>query len=121
MSLVLVSCNEARRKAESHEAASAIITFEPNLPPARIGICNGLHFACGSLWSIERAKPAEAVAAQVRSQGYQCDGPISATRDASLSKADMAVWNLKCKNGSYRVMLVPDMAARITKLDANSK
>ena len=65
--------------------------------------------------------PAEAVAAQVRTQGYQCDGPISATRDASLSKADMAVWNLKCKNGSYRVMLVPDMAARITKLDVNSK
>jgi hypothetical protein len=65
--------------------------------------------------------PADGVAAQVRAQGYQCDQPISATRDASLSKPDSAVWTLKCKNSSYRVRLVPDLAADITKLGSGSK
>jgi hypothetical protein len=75
----------------------------------------------GALGPCRAQTPAEAVATQVRTQGYQCDDPVSATRDADLSKPDLAVWNLKCKNASYRVMLVPDMAARITRLDANSK
>jgi hypothetical protein len=75
----------------------------------------------GALGPCNAQTPGEAVATQVRTQGYQCDDPVSATRDTDLSKPDLAVWNLKCKNASYRVMLVPDMAARITKLDANSK
>lgn len=75
----------------------------------------------GALNQSHAQTPAESIATQVRTQGYQCDEPVSATRDTGLSKPDLAVWNLKCKNTSYRVTLVPDMAARITKLDANSK
>ena len=75
----------------------------------------------GATSSSDAQTPAEAVAAQVRAQGYQCEEPISATRDAGLSKPDSAVWNLKCGNGGYRVRLVPDMAARITKLDKDSR
>lgn len=60
--------------------------------------------------------PADSVAAQVRSQGYQCDGPVSAVRDTGLSRPDSAVWLLKCANATYRVHLDPDMAARIDKL-----
>lgn len=59
---------------------------------------------------------ADDVAAQVRSQGYQCDTPVSATRDVELSRPDSAVWVLKCANGSYRVRLDPGMAAGIDKL-----
>jgi len=60
--------------------------------------------------------PAADVAAQVRSQGYECDRPITATRDVRLSRRDSAVWILRCSNGAYRVRLDPDMAARITRL-----
>lgn len=61
--------------------------------------------------------PADDVAAQVRSQGYQCDTPVSATRDVELSRPDSAVWVLKCANSSYRVRLNPDgMGAGIDKL-----
>ena len=64
--------------------------------------------------------PADDVAAQVRSQGYDCDQPIAATRDARLSKRDLAVWILRCRDNAYRVRLDPDMAARITKLRKKS-
>jgi len=64
--------------------------------------------------------PADDVADQVRSQGYECDQPITATRDVRLSKRDSAVWVLRCGKGAYRVKLDPDMAARITRLKRKS-
>ena len=60
--------------------------------------------------------PTGDIADQVRSQGYKCDQAITATRDVKRSKADSAVWILKCRNAVYRVRLDPDMAAHITKL-----
>lgn len=59
--------------------------------------------------------PADDVAAQVRSQGYQCDEPLSAARDVELSRPDSAVWVLKCANATYRVRLDPGMAAGIER------
>jgi hypothetical protein len=64
--------------------------------------------------------PADDVAAQVRNQGYKCDQPTTSTRDVRLSKPDLAVWILRCRNAAYRVRLDPDMAARITKLRKKS-
>jgi hypothetical protein len=60
--------------------------------------------------------PTDDVAAQVRSQGYDCNQPLAVTRDARLSKRDTAVWILRCRDSAYRVRLDPDMAAQITKL-----
>jgi hypothetical protein len=60
--------------------------------------------------------PADAVTAQVRQQGYQCDQPTTAARDVRRSKPDSAVWVLSCGNAAYRVRLVPDRAAQIVKL-----
>ena len=61
--------------------------------------------------------PPETLAAQLRLQGHRCDEPVTAQRDAQLSKPDEIVWNLRCSNGSYRMRLSPDMAARVEKLD----
>jgi len=60
--------------------------------------------------------PTGDVAAQVRSQGYACDEPVTAKRDVRLSKPDLAVWILNCRNATYRVRLHPDMAAHVIKL-----
>jgi hypothetical protein len=60
--------------------------------------------------------PATGIAAQIRAQGYQCTEPVSAARDAGLSRPDQAVWVLKCQNATYRVRLIPDMAARVEQL-----
>jgi hypothetical protein len=58
---------------------------------------------------------ADLVAVQVRDQGYACDDPTSATREQDQDGD--AVWRLDCQNASYRVRLVPDMAAAIEKID----
>jgi hypothetical protein len=57
------------------------------------------------------------IAAQIRSQGYACSNALSAERDVERSKAHEAVWLLKCENATYRVRLVPDMAAHVERMD----
>ena len=56
------------------------------------------------------------LAVQVRIQGFACDDPQKATRDAKRSKRDYDVWVLTCKNGTYRIGRYPDMAAKVEKL-----
>ena len=63
--------------------------------------------------------PTNIVADQIRAQGYKCDSPQSATQDVQASKPDEAVWTLQCESGSYRVRLIPDMAAKVEPIDKN--
>ena len=65
----------------------------------------------------QQPMPAETIAAQVRLQGHRCDEPLSATRDTALSKPNEAVWVLKCANASYRLRLIPNMAATVERLE----
>ena len=64
----------------------------------------------------QQEPPADDIAAQVRLQGYPCDTPVSARKDAKWSWPDEPVWILSCAKATYRVRLVPDMAARIEKV-----
>jgi hypothetical protein len=57
--------------------------------------------------------PKDDIAPQIRAQGYACDQPQSATRDAQASRPDEEVWLLRCEGASYRVRLIPDMAAQV--------
>ncbi len=56
------------------------------------------------------------LAAQIRLQGFACDKPESAVKDAEQSRPDHAVWVLKCSNASYRISRVPDLAAKVEQL-----
>jgi len=56
------------------------------------------------------------LAAQIRIQGFTCDKPLGATRDAKRSKPDHDVWVLRCSNAVYRVSRYPDMAAKVVPL-----
>jgi hypothetical protein len=56
------------------------------------------------------------LAAQARAQGYSCDKPISAKKDAKRSRPDEAFWVLRCEHKTYTMRLTPDMAARIQRL-----
>lgn len=71
-------------------------------------LCTG---AAGVCWAQDT--PVGIIAAQVRLQGHNCDEPRSAERDMKASKPHLSVWILTCKNATYLVTLVPDMAARI--------
>jgi hypothetical protein len=61
--------------------------------------------------------PKDDIAAQIRAQGYACDQPQSATRDAQASKPNEEVWLLRCEEASYRVRLIPDMAAKVERIN----
>ena len=65
----------------------------------------------------QQPMPAETIAAQVRLQGHRCDEPLSATRDTALSKPNEAVWVLKCANASHRLSVIPNMAAKVERLE----
>ena len=72
----------------------------------------------GQSWSACAADdpPADLLAVQIREQGYRCANAIKAERDAQRSKADEAVWVLQCDDGTYRIRLIPDMAAKVEKI-----
>ena len=57
--------------------------------------------------------PAEIIAAHIRQQGFACENALGAERDGKASKPNETVWTLRCNDGTYRVRLVPDMAAHI--------
>jgi hypothetical protein len=46
-------------------------------------------------------------------QGYGCEKALDATRDNKASAPNETVWTLRCSDASYRVRLVPDMAAKV--------
>ena len=54
------------------------------------------------------------VAIKVRSQGFICNNPSSATRIAAESAPDKPVYLLRCDAVAYRVVLIPDQAALVT-------
>lgn len=56
------------------------------------------------------------IAVQIRKQGFECRNPESAQHDMEASKPDAEVWVLKCQGVSYRVQLIPNMAAKVEKL-----
>ncbi|MET0482716.1 MAG: hypothetical protein ABWZ27_07355 [Aestuariivirgaceae bacterium] len=59
----------------------------------------------------------QVMATAVRTQGFPCEKPSSAERNAELSKPNMSVWLLTCESNRYRVEIIPKLRARITKLD----
>ena len=87
---------------------AAFVLFTSGVPmdgPARV------------LAADDSEKPPEIIAAHIRTQGYKCDKPKSATRDKKASKADEPVWTLVCDNATYRVREIPDQAAKVERLD----
>jgi len=76
-------------------------------------------FICG-MSQISAAEDPETardiIATQIRSQGYRCNHPETAARDADASKPDEFVWRLQCGQGSYLVRLIPHIAARVERV-----
>jgi S-formylglutathione hydrolase FrmB len=71
----------------------------------------------GAAEAAKEDAPAELLAVQLRKQGFRCDSPVTAERDAARTKRDEAAWVVRCANASYRMRLIPDMAAIIEPSD----
>ncbi|MFA5951586.1 MAG: hypothetical protein WC807_15005 [Hyphomicrobium sp.] len=62
-------------------------------------------------------QPKNIIADQIRRQGVPCTDPVRAERDVKLTRPNEAAWTLQCKEGTYRVILIPDMAAKVERLN----
>lgn len=104
-----VSARRAAHGSARHHAAAALFAFLVLLV---------LALATAALRPARAADAGAAtvVADQIRRQGFKCEEPVSGERDTRLSAPGAAVWNLTCKNASYRVRLVPDGAAKVETL-----
>ncbi|RUO99533.1 hypothetical protein [Hyphomicrobium sp.] len=60
--------------------------------------------------------PMDLLASQIRDQGFKCDKPQNAKFDASQSKPNEKVWVLQCENDTFRMTVIPNMAAKIEKI-----
>ena len=60
--------------------------------------------------------PKDVIATQIRSQGFGCNQPTTAERDRLASIPDEGVWLLQCEDGSYRVRLIPHLAAKVERV-----
>ncbi len=78
-----------------------------------VGILSAAVWSGAASAALAQETPVGIIAAQVRLQGHACDDPRSVERDMKASKPHLSVWILTCKNATYLVTLVPDMAARI--------
>jgi len=65
--------------------------------------------------------PPDVLAAHLRLQGHSCDKAQTAERDAQRSKPDSPVWIVTCETATYRVQLVPHMAARVERVEPGQK
>lgn len=61
--------------------------------------------------------PMDLLASQARDQGFTCNHPKGARLDAKLSKPNEKVWLLECEHDTLRMTVVPDLAAKIEKVD----
>lgn len=80
-----------------------------------------LLFGASTALALEGDDPTDIIAAQIRAQGYTCDNPKGATRDPDLSQGEDSGWILDCGDATYKVKLVPDMAATVKKIDQHDK
>ena len=90
------------------------------LPAAAITIIQGFtgaNFDTRGAVRAEQIPPAQIIADQVRDQGFPCNKSLTVERDPTYSRPDEPVWILKCDNATYRVRLVPGMAADVVRLD----
>ncbi len=61
--------------------------------------------------------PMDLLASQIRDQGFTCNKPKTAKRDDNASRPNAVVWILTCENDTYRMTVVPNLAAKVEKLD----
>ena len=98
-------------------AAAAIVTATMRRSVSLLLAALAALTGIGVFIASAQEDPTNIVAYKIRAQGFKCDSPQSAKRDGQASKPDEPVWILQCESGSYRVRLIPDMAAKVEPLD----
>jgi hypothetical protein len=88
---------------------TAAVALVEGVTRADFGTGGGIH--------AQEMPDSKIIADQVRDQGYACNKSLTVERDPTYSRPDEPAWILKCDNATYRVRLVPGMAANVERLD----
>jgi hypothetical protein len=80
-------------------------------------IAVGLADSIATTAASDQSDVSTIVADQVRSQGFPCGNPSSTERIAAESAPNQTAYLLKCEAVTYRVVLIPDQAALVTRLE----
>jgi hypothetical protein len=94
--------------------------MRPKLRTATVAIVQGFAWAnldIGGAVRAEEIPPPEIIADQIRDQGFSCKKALTTERESTYSRPDEPVWILTCDNATYRVRLIPGMAADVVRLD----
>lgn len=86
--------------------------FKPLPPALAYLVCLGWTLPVAS-----QEQAAEIIASHIRVQGYTCTNPKSAKHEVGQSRPNEQVWILTCDDAVYRVTLVPDLRARVERLN----
>jgi hypothetical protein len=76
-------------------------------------------FAAIAVAQAPQETPTDIIASQLRRQGFPCTSPKPAVQDRQSSSPNAVVWRVQCDEGSYRVTLVPNLAARVERTQDN--
>jgi hypothetical protein len=87
------------------------------IPSASAGVIISICLAATVATATAKGTVATIVADQVRSQGFPCKNPSSAERVEAESSPNQTVYLLKCDAMTYHVLLIPDQAADVAKVD----
>lgn len=83
----------------------------------KIAILAPLSLVILPCFAEEMETPETIVSSVVRREGYKCEKPIKATKDAADSIPEEMAWFLKCKNATYKVRLLPHYLSEIEILE----
>jgi len=61
------------------------------------------------------------IAVQIRKQGFACPKALKAERGTNYGDPDDGVWVLTCDVATYKVRLIPNMAASVEPLANDNK
>lgn len=87
------------------------------IPSINVGVIISVCLASTVATATAQGTVATIVADQVRSQGFPCKNPSSAERIEAESTPNQTVYLLKCEDITYHVLLIPDQAADVAKID----
>ncbi len=63
----------------------------------------------------------QAIVSRLRTQDFRCEKPLGADLQRSESEPNRAVWIVRCENATgnvaYRAQLVPNVAAKIERIE----
>ena len=99
------------------ECTSLMESQVTRMPALLLTAALGVVSSSASALAQASDEAADLVATQVREQGHDCSEPFEAAPDPKDSEVGERGWILTCANASYRVRLIPDMAAKVELID----